>query len=471
MAAPVSAQAMENNQRLFLRYAKVFRENDVAAYTLHAHKLAVWLRDSKAYYAAARPEIVKLLLIAQISLRRALGFEQEFTTPFNITNYPRNPMIDAYSHLVGTVEPYLPLFVEPALFEHIAGLVATIHPPALPDSLSQTTTSLVSPPTFGDMPMTVSAGIAPSTSAPPHINTSFFDPDVQIIDNPYASISTLVPMNNPNQPAGSSSAAKPVETTLKAKAKKRKSVVDFSVLAQRDIEGLMQKKQATQYPIQKVKTMSPPVVIPPEPLALPPSSNPLKRSPEPFPPVAGQNLVAHHRATPPPFEIVVQPSPSDKPMDMDASTQMNVDEVMQTKRLDQPSEGQKDLHEPADKPWNDENLPTNIEEAGERIDQPEVRTNGQRTPEVETDHSLSIPPATKTPTIQRLPSVPPEKESNGMDLDINTVLLTSSTGTRTPPTTMNGTQVYNLPQSPSTSNSSPGENHSSMSDETNLFLG
>jgi hypothetical protein len=25
-------------------------------------------------------------------------------------------MINAYAHLVGTVEPYLPLFVEPALF-------------------------------------------------------------------------------------------------------------------------------------------------------------------------------------------------------------------------------------------------------------------------------------------------------------------------------------------------------------------
>jgi len=35
---------------------------------------------------------------------------------------------------------------------------------------------------------------------------------------------------------------------MKAKAKKRKTVVDFSVLAQRDIEGLMQKKQAAQVP-------------------------------------------------------------------------------------------------------------------------------------------------------------------------------------------------------------------------------
>jgi hypothetical protein len=57
MAVPVSAQATENNQRLFVRYAKVFRENDVVAYTVHAHKLAAWLRDSKAYYTAARPEV------------------------------------------------------------------------------------------------------------------------------------------------------------------------------------------------------------------------------------------------------------------------------------------------------------------------------------------------------------------------------------------------------------------------------
>lgn len=57
MTAPVSAQAMENNQRLFFRYAKVFKENDIAPYAIHAHKLAAWLRDSKAYYTAARPEV------------------------------------------------------------------------------------------------------------------------------------------------------------------------------------------------------------------------------------------------------------------------------------------------------------------------------------------------------------------------------------------------------------------------------
>ena len=58
--------------------------------------------------------------------------------------------------------------------------------------------------------------------------------------------STSVPVNFSNQVSTSSSIAKPVGTIMKAKAKKRKSVVDFSVLAQRDIEGLMQKKQAAQ---------------------------------------------------------------------------------------------------------------------------------------------------------------------------------------------------------------------------------
>jgi hypothetical protein len=67
MTAPVSAQAMENNQRLFLRYAKVFKENDAVPYAIHAHKLAAWLRDSKAYYTAARPE-VRLFTFSDFSL-------------------------------------------------------------------------------------------------------------------------------------------------------------------------------------------------------------------------------------------------------------------------------------------------------------------------------------------------------------------------------------------------------------------
>lgn len=121
-------------------------------------------------------------------------------------------------------------------------------------------------------------------------------------------------MNVSNQPAAS---AKPVETILKVKAKKRKSVVDFNILAQRDIEGLMQKKQATQVPTRSmfqlhiifsketeqliigtttsvvVKTMSPPATIPPESSPSLPSSESLKISPEPFRAVAGQT-------TPPP---------------------------------------------------------------------------------------------------------------------------------------------------------------------------
>jgi hypothetical protein len=136
-------------------------------------------------------------------------------------------------------------------------------------------------------------------------------------------------------------------------------------------------------------------------------------------------------------------------MDLDPSMQMNVDEVIQTMRLDQLHEGQKDSHEAANKPLNDDKLPTKVEEAGECLGQPEIPANTQLAP---TDHSLSIHPTTKTPAMQRPRSVPPEKESNEMDIDTTTVLATPST-----PATTNGTQVYNLPQSPSTSDDSQGE--------------
>jgi hypothetical protein len=142
-------------------------------------------------------------------------------------------------------------------------------------------------------------------------------------------------------------------------------------------------------------------------------------------------------------------------MDVDASMQMNVDvdEVIQTMRLDQPYEEQKGPQEPANKPLDDENLPIDLEGAGECLGQPQIPANMQLAP---INHSLSIHPATKTPAIQRSRSVPPKKESNAMDIDTTGVLVTSSTGTRTP-ATMNGTQVYSLPQSPSTSDDPQGE--------------
>lgn len=132
-------------------------------------------------------------------------------------------------------------------------------------------------------------------------------------------------------------------------------------------------------------------------------------------------------------------------MDLDPSMRMNVDEVIQIMRLDQLHEGQKDSHEPANEPLNDENLHTNVEEAVECLGQPEIPANTQLAP---TDHSLSI----QTPAMQRPRIVPPEKESNEMDVDTTTVLATPST-----PATTNSTQVYSLPQPPSTSDDSQGE--------------
>jgi len=226
--------------------------------------------------------------------------------------------------------------------------------------------------------------------------------------------------------------------------------------------------------------MSPPATVPLDPLTLLPSSNTLKLSPEPFNAVAGQSLVLQRRPTPPPLntlEIVVQvclstssaltrnnpffffffnrlKSPlSNKRMDADASMQMNIE----TLRLDQLAEGQKGAHEPSDKLLNDENLPTLVKETGECLGQLEIPANTQLTPQVGIDHSLLIHPATKMPAIRRLPSVPPENESNKMDVDTTAVPVTSPTGTHAPTTTTNGTQVYSLPQSSFTSGDSQGE--------------
>lgn len=50
-------QVTKQNQRLFNRYAQIFHQADPQAYITHAMKLSAWLRDYKAYYDAARPEV------------------------------------------------------------------------------------------------------------------------------------------------------------------------------------------------------------------------------------------------------------------------------------------------------------------------------------------------------------------------------------------------------------------------------
>lgn len=56
-SANAIAGATENNQRLFLRFRKVFSENNPREFAQFAEKLTKWLSDRKAYYEAARPEV------------------------------------------------------------------------------------------------------------------------------------------------------------------------------------------------------------------------------------------------------------------------------------------------------------------------------------------------------------------------------------------------------------------------------
>jgi hypothetical protein len=52
-----ATQATENNRKIFRRYGKMFAHANPDVYTSHADKLSLWLKDFKAYYTSARPEV------------------------------------------------------------------------------------------------------------------------------------------------------------------------------------------------------------------------------------------------------------------------------------------------------------------------------------------------------------------------------------------------------------------------------
>ncbi|KDR81376.1 hypothetical protein GALMADRAFT_263661 [Galerina marginata CBS 339.88] len=230
--ASVSSQASENNQRLFRRFGKVFAHNDLSAYISHAQKLSVWLRDHKAYYTAARPEIVKLLLIAQITLRRALRIAEQPSVPFKVLDYPGNPMVEAYTMLIKSIEPFQTHFIEPSLIVHIRALLATI-----PVSPSQTLTGLsqILPAPPSSTASTDTRHAVRDAPSQPENTLLKTDPEVEIVER-----SHTVPTISQTQAAG---AATSTVLSGKAKVKKRKTI-DFNLLVQHDIKGLMQKKGA-----------------------------------------------------------------------------------------------------------------------------------------------------------------------------------------------------------------------------------
>ncbi|KAF8163073.1 hypothetical protein B0H34DRAFT_794820 [Crassisporium funariophilum] len=247
-----SSQATENNQKLFRRYGRIFASNDAEAFASHAEKLCMWLGDFKAFYPAARPEIVKLLLIAQVTLRKALGLPEQLTSPFKAFEYFGHPMVEPYIHLVKAIEPFESFFIEPSLLAHVKSLLMTVSIPNgnqnAHDQLSMLEISL--PPKSSTPPSIV----VPQDSEQPRIEPN---PEVQIIEPPKSSLAILSEGLLPGTIKSSGSGqiqglaaprnttAKPLDPEIAALAKpkvKKRKPVDFSLLVQHDIKGLLQKQ-------------------------------------------------------------------------------------------------------------------------------------------------------------------------------------------------------------------------------------
>ncbi|RDB21025.1 hypothetical protein Hypma_011394 [Hypsizygus marmoreus] len=121
------SNAIENNKRLFGPFSKKLAQNDPAVYTAFADKFAGWLSDERAYYPEARPEILRILLIAHATLRRNAGVDIQ--GPFHISSCITHPMVAPYSRLLQAIHPFRHRFVEPELYAQIKLLLQTITAP------------------------------------------------------------------------------------------------------------------------------------------------------------------------------------------------------------------------------------------------------------------------------------------------------------------------------------------------------
>ncbi|KAH9483827.1 hypothetical protein JR316_0003305 [Psilocybe cubensis] len=220
-----SEQVVTQNQRLFNKYANVFKTADPVHFVSHTRKLATWLSDYKAYYDDARPEIVRLLMIAQNAVKAHLGI-QDIQTPFRAADYPNDIMVLAYVQLVAAVEPFTSYFSrEPGILAHVQEITATIHAPRTLTLQNQTVSYCTS--------------AQPSMPEVDPTRSNDSDPDVMIIEKPPGFKDAKSVQITPS--SSNTISRKPSATLTKPKIKKRKTI-DFNVLVDYDLKGLEEKK-------------------------------------------------------------------------------------------------------------------------------------------------------------------------------------------------------------------------------------
>lgn len=160
---------------MFDLYARKLCSNDANTFIEIAEKLAFWLSNEKAYYEQARPEIVKLLLVAQSTLRRAVNAADP-AIPFHVSQHIAHPLVPSYINLIEVVKRFIHLFVEQELelyLRYIVSTVVNLNPPPPPPppvriQSPQTNQEQSDPSSTGLSDHQTSSSTIPSTS---HIST------------------------------------------------------------------------------------------------------------------------------------------------------------------------------------------------------------------------------------------------------------------------------------------------------------
>ncbi|KAJ3508196.1 hypothetical protein NLJ89_g5885 [Agrocybe chaxingu] len=231
-------EATKTNQKLFHRYAKVFSEEDPGAFALHADKLAAWLSDHKAYYPAARPEIIRLMIIAQMTLRKVLAVGNDLSVPFKASDYSSHPMVPPYISLVKAIEPYQSHFVEPNLLS-----LSNIYSFVQCSLISQADVDF-----FKSIVATASQDHSPDIAEARLPSTLQLSPQImeRILRHKMITEANLVtdPTSSSTMQDSAPVPDRPPPRIVKSKAKKRKTI-DFELLVEQDIQGLLQRKGAT----------------------------------------------------------------------------------------------------------------------------------------------------------------------------------------------------------------------------------
>ncbi|KAJ7771794.1 hypothetical protein B0H16DRAFT_1514760 [Mycena metata] len=176
-----SEDVFAKNQRTFDTFKRSFSASDTQKYFVAASKLRPWLDNEKAYYNEARPEIVKILLIAEETLQK------------NAANPQYKTLSEHFVAVVRVLARWQARFVEPDLQASVQRLIQVadrLDPPQVP-----------APPPYSVFPQVAPLQGSPPPPFTPHASSIAVQPGQQM----RASSSSLASALTPTSPVASTS--------------------------------------------------------------------------------------------------------------------------------------------------------------------------------------------------------------------------------------------------------------------------